>query len=98
MFVGIAQYDLRLPESSSLKDKRSVVRQLSSMLRQKFSCSVAEVDHQDLRQRASIGVSIVSDTVFHARQVLSAVSKHVETHPGVEMIGETINVVSPEDL
>jgi len=98
MFVGVARFDLRLPGATSLKDKRSVVRQLSSMLHQRFRCSVAEVEHQDLRQRATMGVSIVSDTSFHARQVLAAVSKHIETHPGVEMIGETIDVVTPEDL
>jgi uncharacterized protein YlxP (DUF503 family) len=98
MFVGIARYDLRFPESSSLKDKRSVVRQLSSMLHQKFRCSIAEVGDNDLRQRGSIGIALVSDSSFHARQVLASVARHVETHPGVEIISETVDVVSPEDL
>lgn len=75
-----------------------MVRQLSAMLHQKFRCSVAEVGHLDLRQRASLGVSIVADSSFHARRVLAAVSKHLETHPGVEIIGEISHVLSPEDL
>jgi uncharacterized protein YlxP (DUF503 family) len=97
MFVGVARYDLRLPDCRSLKDKRSVVRGLQSMLHQKFRCAIAEVDHQDLRQRATIGVSVVSDTAFHARRVLSEVERHVDTHPGVELLGSSVDVLSPED-
>jgi uncharacterized protein YlxP (DUF503 family) len=97
MFVGIARYDLRLPGCTSLKDKRSVVRALQSMLHQKFRCAVAEVDHQDLRQRAAVGVSVIADTPFHARRVLSEVGRHVETHPGVEVLNAYVDVLSPED-
>jgi hypothetical protein len=97
MFVGIGRYDLRLPESSSLKDKRSVVRTLTAMLHQKFRCAVAEVDHQDLRQRAAVGVSVVAGTSFQARKLLQEVERHVETHPGVEMLGAAVDVISTED-
>jgi len=97
MFVGIARYDLRLPECSSLKDKRSVVRTLGSVLHQKFRCAFAEVDHQDLRQRATVGVSVIADTAYHARRVLTEVERRVETHPGVELLGADVNVVSPDD-
>lgn len=98
MFVGFAQYDLRLPGCTSLKDKRSVVRTLSSMLRSKFNCSFAEVESQDMRQRAGIGLSIVADSAFHARRVLAEISRHVDSHPGVEIIGSIEDVFAPEDL
>jgi uncharacterized protein YlxP (DUF503 family) len=98
MFVGFARYDLRLPASGSLKDKRSVIRTLRSMLTSKFDCAFAEVEHQDLRQRGAVGVAVVSSTSFHARKVLAEVSRHVETHPGVELIDARIDVVKPEDL
>jgi hypothetical protein len=97
MFVGVARYDLRLPGCTSLKDKRSVVRALQSMLYQKFRCAVAEVEHQDLRQRAAVGVSVIADTSYHARRVLSEVGRHVETHPGVEVLNAYVDVLSPED-
>lgn len=92
MFVGIGRYDLRLPGCSSLKDKRSVVRALSSMLHQKFRCAVAEVEHQDLRQRAVVGVSVVAGSSFQARKVLQEVGRHVETHPGVEVLDAFVDV------
>ncbi|HVL33885.1 MAG TPA: DUF503 domain-containing protein [Actinomycetota bacterium] len=98
MFIGFARFDLRLPQATSLKDKRSVIRTLSSMLHQKFRCAFAEVEHQDLRQRAAIGVSVISATNYHARQVLSEIGRHVETHPGVEVITSTVDVLSEEDF
>ena len=97
MFVGVARYDLRLPDCASLKDKRSVMRALQALLHQKFRCAVAEVEHQDLRQRATVGVSVIADTSFHAKRILSEVSRRVETYPGVELLGESVDVLSPED-
>lgn len=97
MFVGYARFDLRIPDATSLKDKRSVVRSLQSLLHQKFRCAVGEVEHQDLRQRAAIGVSIIAPTSFHARKVLTEVGRHVETHPGVELLDVITDVISPED-
>lgn len=97
MFVGYARYDLRLPSCTSLKDKRSVIRGLTSMLHQRFRCSVGEVEHQDLRQRAAMGVAIVAPTSYHAQRVLREVGRHVETHPGVELLDTFLDVISPED-
>jgi len=96
MFVGIAQYELRLPEAQSLKDKRAVLRRLISMLRQKFNVSAAEVDHLDLWQRSTVAVSLVADTQFHARRVLHEIERHVRTHPGVELLSDSVEFVSPE--
>lgn len=95
--MGVARYDLRLPDCSSLKDKRSVMRALLALLHQKFRCAVAEVEHQDLRQRATVGVSVIADTSFHAKRILSEVERRVETYPGVELLGATVDVLSPED-
>lgn len=97
MFVGFARYDLRLPGCTSLKDKRSVVRALAASLRRRFGCAVAEVDDQDMHQRARIGVSIVSGSAFQARKVLQEVGRQVERSPGVEIIAAFVDVVTPED-
>jgi uncharacterized protein YlxP (DUF503 family) len=96
MFVGIARYELRLPGAASLKDKRAVLRRLLAMLRQKFNVSAGEVDHLDLWQRSTIGVSLVTDTQFHGRRVLHEIERHVSTHPGVELLSEDVEFVSPE--
>ena len=57
MLVALQRFDLRIRESHSLKQKRHVVKALTAALRQRFNVGVAEVDHQDLWQRAAIAVA-----------------------------------------
>jgi uncharacterized protein YlxP (DUF503 family) len=61
MNIGLLTLDIFLPDSHSLKEKRTVLRRLKDRLR-KFNVSIAECDHQDLWQRSTVGiVSICSD-------------------------------------
>jgi uncharacterized protein YlxP (DUF503 family) len=77
MFVALLRLDLRLPDAASLKDKRSVVKGVAASLR-KLNCAVAEVDHQDLRQRTTLAVATVAGEGFHARRVLVTAEREVE--------------------
>jgi hypothetical protein len=97
MFVGVARYELRLPECSSLKDKRAVLRRLISVLRQKFNVSVGEVAYLELWQRSTVAVSLVTDTQYHGRRVLQEIGKHVQSHPGVELLDATTDFLAPEE-
>jgi uncharacterized protein YlxP (DUF503 family) len=96
MFVALLRLDLRLPDASSLKDKRSVVKGVAATLR-KLNCAVAEVDHQDLRQRATLAVATVAGEGFHARRVLVTAAREVERTPGVELLGSQVTLYGPED-
>lgn len=96
MFVGVARFELRLPGCASLKAKRSALRGLTALIRGKFNAAVAEVDRQDQWQRATLGVSVIADTGFHARRVLHEVQRHVETYPKVETIDVSVELMTPE--
>jgi uncharacterized protein YlxP (DUF503 family) len=100
MFVGIARYELFIPASQSLKDKRQVLRSVTAAVRNKFSVAIAEVDHQDLWQRAGLGVSCVSSTTGQCRQVLQEVERTIARAGigGAEIIDREIEVVAMEDL
>ena len=52
---------ISLPGVTSLKGKRSVIKSLIGRLKSRFNISIAEVDHQDNKTRAVIGISIVSN-------------------------------------
>ena len=54
MIVAITTWDLHLPACHSLKEKRGVLKPLTSGLRRTLNVSVAETGHQDLWQRAEI--------------------------------------------
>ena len=97
MLVTLERFDLRIPGCTSLKEKRSVVKGLTQGLRGKFNVAVAEVDHQDQWQRATLGVSAVSAQGFQLRKVMHEVERYVSRNPTVEIIDHTMTLHGPDD-
>lgn len=97
MFVGVSRFELRVPDSGSLKAKRHVVKALTGGLRAKFNVAVAEVDHQDLWQRAALGVACVSETPFHVRKMLHEIERWVARDDRVEILSAEQTVIQPEE-
>ena len=85
--------DLLVLDSASLKDKRQVVRSLKDSIRGRFNVSVAEVDHQDLWRRATLGVAVVSGDHHTARVVLERVSRFVEKDLRLSLLDSTIEIL-----
>lgn len=83
MVVALLSLELFLPMSQSLKDKRMVLRRLKDRLRA-FNVAVAEVAHQDLWQRAGLGVVTVASSDDMAEETLSAVRQEIDRlEPGL---------------
>src|SRR3954452_15298172 len=80
--IGVLTLELRIDDSHSLKDKRQVVRSLKERLRHKFNVSVAEIDYQDLWQRAMIAAVTVSPDQKFAESVLQDVEHEAATLVG----------------
>jgi uncharacterized protein YlxP (DUF503 family) len=93
MFVGSASIEFLIPQSNSLKSKRQVLKTLKDRLHNKFNVSVAEVDHNDLWQRALIGVAVVANQNNFARQVLSEVLEYIHRENGIEVINYNIEIL-----
>ena len=68
MNVGLCILEIHLSSAHSLKDKRRVLKGLKDRLRGRFNISVAEIDHQDLWQRSTLGIVSISQ----ARQPLES--------------------------
>lgn len=81
MHVGVMRLTLHVPHARSLKDKRSVVRRFRDRVRARFDVSIAEVDAQDLLQRAVFGVSVVSSDHVVCERVLEQVAHEAEVQP-----------------
>jgi uncharacterized protein len=97
VLVALTRFDLRIPGSGSLKEKRHVVKTLSAGIRAKFNVSVAEVDHHELWQRTAIGVAAVAREPYHARKVMHEVERFIERHPGVETIDAELSLHGEDD-
>lgn len=61
MVVGILKITLIIPGNSSLKGKRKVIKSLLDKLRSKFNLAAAEVEHNDLWQKAGLGLTLVGN-------------------------------------
>jgi hypothetical protein len=61
MVVGIGKIVFRLHDCRSLKDKRKIVKAITSRLRNSFNASVAEVGANDIHQRAEIGFALAGN-------------------------------------
>lgn len=92
MVVGSLRVRLLIRESRSLKDKRQVVRSIKDRLRNSFNVSVAEVDAQDHRQLAVLGVALVGSDVHHVRTSLEQVLASLRRHPVAEFIDHQLEV------
>ncbi len=86
MFVGVVRVELHLPGAGSLKEKRAVVRGLKERIRTRVHAAVAEVDHQDLWQRAALGVAVVSGERRQVDEMLQSVRNLVLGTPGAELL------------
>ena len=93
MIVGICQIVLYLPDSGSLKQKRSLLKSLITRVRNKCNVSVSEVGDQDLWQKAQICVAVVTNDTRYANQVLSQVVNLVERQDRLELIDYTLEML-----
>ena len=60
MPIAYCVLEIHIPYAQSLKDKRMVLRKAQDRLRARFNFSIAEMDYQDLWQRAQLAAVTVS--------------------------------------
>ena len=90
VIVGLCTIELFIADSQSLKDKRQVLLSLKDRLRQKFNLSVAEVDAQDLWQKAVLALACVSNDGRYVNQILDQALNLVRGQMVVEVVQSRI--------
>ena len=85
MQVLALRVDVHIPAAGSLKAKRQVVKSVVDAARHRYGVASAEVDHQELWQRASFGFAAVGGSVDHVSDVIDEVERFVWSHPEVEV-------------
>ncbi|HEX8698117.1 MAG TPA: DUF503 domain-containing protein [Myxococcaceae bacterium] len=78
MFVCVARLTLQIPESGSLKAKRQVLRRVTERVKARFNVAVAEVDDNDLWQKASIAMAVVGNDRRHVDEQMEKIIHFVE--------------------
>jgi len=95
MVVGLLEMEFHLSQSSSLKDKRQVIKSLLAQLQRKFQVAAAEVDYQDLWQRTLIGVAYVASDTAHTLRVLESARRYGEDNGQAELLNSSIHLFRP---
>jgi uncharacterized protein YlxP (DUF503 family) len=95
-YVGIYSFELFLPESRSLKDKRMVVRSVKAQLQNRVGCSIAEVDHHDVWQRARLTLACSAREAREAGRLLDEAERWLSGQ-GLEPHAVEREVVSLDD-
>ena len=78
MAIGHLTLELYLPLTSSLKEKRSIVKPLIARLRRNYNVSVCEADGQNTLSRAVLEVVCVSQNGALAYWQLEKIAARVE--------------------
>lgn len=98
MFIGILQFELIVHGSTSLKDKRRVVRSLKDRLHRDRLVSVAEVDALDEHGRAVLGVTLTANTAARAKEVLDAITNELHRLGDAELGRIQRDIIKSEPL
>jgi hypothetical protein len=85
--IGVLTLQLRFSDAHSLKDKRHAVQSLKDRLRHRYNVAVAEIDCQELWQRAVVAAVTVSADRAYAAQVLDSVEKESAGLLGAALVG-----------
>jgi uncharacterized protein YlxP (DUF503 family) len=76
-FLAALTIHLYLPDNGSLKGKRKELLSVRAALARRFGASVAEVDDQDLWQRATLAAGIVSRTAGELDHAVDGIERYL---------------------
>jgi uncharacterized protein YlxP (DUF503 family) len=97
MHVAAIRIELRIRDMHSLKEKRWVVKGMLSDIGRAHPVAVAEVDHQDLWQRTTLGIAAVSSSAGQVERMLRAVVNDIDHRDDVEVLGATTSYLEAAD-
>ncbi len=77
-FVCLVEIHLHFPDNGSLKGKRKELSSLKAQLQRRFGAAVAETDHHDLWQRATLTAALVGREAGPLRERSAGMARYVE--------------------
>lgn len=77
-YVALLTIHLHFPEAGSLKAKRKELSSVKAQLHGRLGVAVAEVDHQDTWQRATLAAALVSGSMSTLTESCDRVSNFLD--------------------
>ncbi|MCI0454971.1 MAG: DUF503 domain-containing protein [Candidatus Dadabacteria bacterium] len=94
MVIGALRIELYIDGNRSLKGKRRMLRSVIQRVKSRFgNVSISEVDSQDLWQRATIGVSFVSNDAPYVNSVMDQISGFIESMGIAQVVSRDLEII-----
>lgn len=97
MRAAVARVELHIGGAQSLKGKRAVLRPVIERLKRSMSVSVAEVDHQNTWQRATLGVAWAARDEGELQRLIEGTKRHFDSQLECEMVDFVVNHMEEPD-
>jgi len=92
MLIGTLRLEIHLPAADSLKAKRSVVNHVKERVRHRFNAAIAEVGHQELWQRTTLGVAVVGEEAPVLDRALHEILAVIEREERLAVLDYAIDI------
>lgn len=79
MQISTCKITLRISHSHSLKEKRQLIKSLTSQIRNKFNVAIAEVDNNDKWQIATLAIVAVSNSSRKSESIIAKILHFIHT-------------------
>ncbi|MGA1192758.1 MAG: DUF503 domain-containing protein [Kiritimatiellia bacterium] len=93
MVIGCLQAKISIPDATSLKEKRMVLRSLKDRMLNKMNVSIAEVDHQDIWKSSRLAVVTVAAEKHIVEQRIADVSDFIRANPQVVLMDIMVEMI-----
>src|SRR5688572_16916659 len=97
MFVCVARVTLEIPASGSLKAKRQVLRRVTDRVKAKFNVSVAEVEDNDVWQRAILALAVVGNDRRHVNEQMDKILHFIDEMYVAPILSRELEILSFND-
>jgi uncharacterized protein YlxP (DUF503 family) len=95
-YVGILDFEIHIPHSRSLKEKRRYVQSTKARLERMLGASVAEVADHELWQRARLCLAVVRREASAVEQALAEAERYLSAQE-YELVRASARLLSVEE-
>ena len=93
MTIGVLQFEIRVGDAMSLKDKRRVVKSIKDRIAHGHNVSIAEVGALDEHRRSIIGIAMVANERGYVEGALSKLVDFVRSVGNVDLVDYQIELL-----
>jgi len=93
MIIGLMRVDLLLPDSHSLKDKRSIIKKHLFRIRHHYNVAVAESDFNDIRNRAELAFLTMNCQKDPVEKILRQILHELDTACDAQVLSQKIELL-----